>query len=175
MDTVKCVDEVWKAIPHFEGKYEVSNLGNVRSLDRVVSYVKASGSAASTRFKGKVLTQRVNKLDGQLYVMLSDDGRQKSMQVARLVAAAFIGIDDITQYVYHKDGNNRNNRWDNLKLGVRNGGKSIKLRSATTGVVYKSIGEVGRRHSMTDYLVKQHVLNHEPIDGELYEFITPEE
>ena len=51
-------NETWKAIPNYEGYYEVSDLGRVRSLDRFITY----SDGRVTKHKGKVLTQNKNKI-----------------------------------------------------------------------------------------------------------------
>ena len=78
------MNEVWKDVENYEGIYQVSSHGNVRSVDRYVNarYVK--------RFVRGVELNQHKSQDGYLFVALSKDNKQKSHYVHRLVANAFI-------------------------------------------------------------------------------------
>jgi hypothetical protein len=103
-------DEVWKDIENYEGLYQVSNLGNVRSLDRVIN----SCYNSKQLIKGKVKVQEL-KNDGYMRVTLHKDGKGKHHYVHRLVAEAFIPNPDDLPQVNHKDENKTNNNVDNLE------------------------------------------------------------
>ena len=101
--------EVWKDVVGYEGFYQVSNMGNVRSVDRQVE------CSNSVRFyKGKVLSQCKDD-KGYLRVLLATAGRHKSCQVHRLVAEAFIANEENLPEVNHKDERPENNCVDNLE------------------------------------------------------------
>lgn len=101
--------EIWKDVVGYEGFYQVSNEGNVRSLDRCV---KCSNSIRF--YKGRVLAQcRDDK--GYYRVLLTIAGRHKSKQVHRLVAEAFIDNPYNKPEVNHKDEDPSNNCIDNLE------------------------------------------------------------
>lgn len=103
--------EEWKDIPDYEGYYQASNLGNVRSLDREVA-----GKAGSVRIlKGKVLKPAMDR-DGYLQIMLSKEGKRKWFKVHRLVYAAFNGAIPHDMQVNHIDEDKTNNRLENLNL-----------------------------------------------------------
>ena len=102
--------EKWKPIPGFNGAYEVSNLGNVRSIDRIVQ--RKDGYLM--RFKGKTLTPRANA-DGYLNLQLSDRDNPKTVRIHRLVAEAFIPNPDLLPEVNHKDEDKTNNAASNLE------------------------------------------------------------
>ena len=108
-------EEVWKDIPGFEGAYQVSSLGRVRSLDRYVR-VCPHGLEAKRMIKGRVLRPAPNKY-GHLCVILGH-GAHGSL-VHQLVALAFIGPRPDGMDVCHTDGDMRNNRADNLRYDVR--------------------------------------------------------
>lgn len=102
--------EEWRAVPGYEGLYELSNMGRVRSLDRIV---RASGVSKRRAF-GCVLNPYTNKLRYQ-YVALSKDGKSKTLSVHRLVANVFVPNPNNYSIINHKDENPSNNRADNLE------------------------------------------------------------
>ena len=77
--------EIWKPVVGYEGLYECSNMGNVRSLDRFVN--RRNGSFGLN--KGKTLKPHINHL-GYKMIGLSMDGKYKHYMVHRLIAQAFI-------------------------------------------------------------------------------------
>ena len=107
------MQEFWKDIKGYEGKYQVSNLGNVRSLDtKCIARNQFNGTGIRTS-KGKVLSQ-----SGTRYkkVALYDKNHNKKFySVHRLVAEAFILNPNNYKYVNHKDENKFNNYYINLE------------------------------------------------------------
>ena len=107
-------EEIWKDIDGYEGIYQVSNMGQVRSYDRIVRcgfgyYLK----------KGRILKQRKNITKQHSYkdVILSVGGKMRRIPVHILVAETFIGPYTRWKYaVNHKDGNKLNNCLDNLEI-----------------------------------------------------------
>ena len=121
------MNEIWKAIEGYEGKYEVSNLGRVRSLHRKVATVHSS----MRTIKGKTLVPWTDK-DGYLHVNLWCECKMKSHMVHRLVAGAFIPNPDNMPEVNHKDEDKQNNRADNLewcntRYNINYGNRSHKV------------------------------------------------
>lgn len=106
--------EIWKDIEGFEGYYQVSNLGRVRSLDREIIFNNGKSDTAKTKAKGRVLTI-TKQTQGYSQIGLCKNGTQKSYRLNRLVAKAFIPNPDNKLYVNHIDGNKDNNRADNLE------------------------------------------------------------
>lgn len=94
--------EEWKPVVGYEGLYEVSNLGRIKSLGNEYSR------------KEKILKQRKNK-DGYLCVNLYKEGKMKFCYVHRLVANAFIENTSSLPCVNHIDENPSNNQVDNLE------------------------------------------------------------
>ncbi len=104
------MQEIWKPIVGWEGLYEVSNLGNVRSLDRYVNQLNYK------RFcKGQLLKPTFHK-SNYYNVTLRNSGIQKISKVHQLVMNAFNpNTFNKKLEINHIDGNTRNNRLDNLE------------------------------------------------------------
>lgn len=102
--------EVWKDVKGYEGLYQVSNKGNVKSLDRLIVYK----DGRKRKFKGVKLTSNTGK-HGYPYVILSKNEHNKTFKVHRLVARAFIPNPDNLPQVNHKDENRANNNVENLE------------------------------------------------------------
>lgn len=101
--------EIWKPVEGYEGLYEISNLGRVKSLSRqkqLNKYVKTIDE--------RIMKQSLNKR-GYMYVRLTKNGVQRAYRVHRLVAAAFVENPDNLPHVNHIDFNRTNNRADNLE------------------------------------------------------------
>ena len=104
--------EIWKDVIGYEGIYQVSNLGRVKSLERDV-YNPLHGTI---RRKEKIKKQWLNQ-DGYLIAKLCIDGENKNIPVHILVAKAFLGNYDYSDglEVNHKDLDRTNNHVDNLE------------------------------------------------------------
>ena len=105
--------EIWKDIAQYEEYYQVSNLGRVRSVERIV-HQQGRGKAFDGLRKSYIIKPRVQN-GGYLLVWLSKNGKVKAFSVHRLVACAFIAPVDGKNYVNHKDGNKENNCVSNLE------------------------------------------------------------
>ena len=103
--------EVWKDVVGYEGLYEVSNHGNVRSLDRTV--MVNAHERLYRKLKGNIL--KPTKTIGYCKVTLSKNGKQKYFNVHRLVALSFIPNPSNFPIVNHKDETRDNNNVDNLE------------------------------------------------------------
>ena len=107
-------NEVWRPIAGYEGLYEVSSLGRVRSLDRVITRLSRWGTESTLKVKGVIL-QPNNHTNGYQTVLLSNKGCCVGFLVHRLVAKAFVPNPDNLPEVNHKDECKKNNRADNLE------------------------------------------------------------
>ena len=124
------MNELWHAIPGWEGRYEVSDQGNVRSLDRYVSHWRGGRRL----LKGQALKPKVDRY-GYHEVGLCKDGEKLSCKVHALVLQAFSGEAKGLQ-ARHLNGNRLDNRLKNLVWGtalensadrVRHGNQPRKL------------------------------------------------
>lgn len=99
--------EIWKDIKGYEGYYQVSNMGRVRSLDRIVGKKRRL-------YKGRVIMERTHD-NGYKFVRLNKDNRFYQPLIHRLVAKAFIPNPENKPTVNHIDENKKNNCVDNLE------------------------------------------------------------
>jgi hypothetical protein len=102
--------EIWLPVKGFEGRYEVSNFGSIRSLDMYINNPHGSKSFK----KGRTLRQTKNG-KGYLAVKLCLNGLQKSLVVHRIVAEAFVPNKMNYPQVNHLNGIKSDNRTDNLE------------------------------------------------------------
>lgn len=95
------MEEIWRDIPNYEGLYQASTLGRIRSYGR-------SGT------KGKILSPSIDK-GGYLRVILSKEGIHKCMLVHRLVALTFIPLVDGKTFINHINTIRTDNKVENLE------------------------------------------------------------
>jgi hypothetical protein len=102
--------EIWKDIIGFEGRYQISNHGNVKSLSRTI--IRKDGFISSV--KDRILKFRVCKF-GYNSVHFYLNEKEYSYKVHRLVAIAFLNKRKDSHQVNHKDGDKKNNYYSNLE------------------------------------------------------------
>lgn len=105
--------EIWASIKGYEGIYEVSSWGRVRSLDRKVTIPK-NGTTYTIKQRGKILSLS-NDRNGYVTVHLYKEGHAWTVNVHRLVAATFIPNPMNLEQVNHKDFDTTNNHVENLE------------------------------------------------------------
>jgi hypothetical protein len=118
----------WRAIPNYEGFYEVSETGLVRSLPRVVPSPRPGQS--TTRIPGRALNGSVDGT-GYLAVGLHRDGRRAVRKIHRLVLEAFVGPCPEGMEACHNDGDGLNNRLENLRWDTRSGNMRDRVLHGT--------------------------------------------
>lgn len=139
------MQEIWKDIKGYEGLYQISNLGNVKSLNY-----------RNTRVK-KNLTPKINK-DGYLWVELRKNTIPKPLLVHRLVGMEFIPNPNNYPEINHKDENKANNNVENLEWCTR-----------TYNVLYSLDKHPKRRHGVKK--VNENVVQ-KTLDGEVFEIYS---
>lgn len=104
------MEEIWKPIKGYEGLYEVSNYGKIKSLNRKIK----NKNNKIIILKEKILKPAPIKT-GHLNVILSKNNIKKHCYVHRLVAEAFIKNPKKLPFINHKDENPKNNYVNNLE------------------------------------------------------------
>jgi hypothetical protein len=112
------MQEEWKEVVGFEGCYEVSNKGRVRSLDRRAERLGKFGQPSHNMYKSKLVTMWITDT-GYLRLTLNKEGKKSNHLVHRLVANAFIPNVDNKETVNHKNGVKADNQIDNLEWATR--------------------------------------------------------
>ena len=107
------MNEIWKSVKNYEGFYEVSTFGRVRSLGKTLCKYN-HGTLCKTKYCPQILSQRYHTA-GYLLVNLSKNKQQKTERVHRLVAEAFIPNPEGKCFVNHKNGMKDDNRVENLE------------------------------------------------------------
>ena len=168
------MEEVWKDVVGYEGMYQVSNLGRIRSLDRFVN--SSVINIGKKKTKGRILKQCI--CHGYLVVSLGKNG--KTQRVHRLVANEFIPNPENKPHIDHintirTDNRVENLRWVTAKENSNNPISKEKIRKVMTGrkqseesnnkrkekakkqkvicvetnTIYESMKECGRKNGIT--------------------------
>ena len=133
-------EEIWKDIPEYEGYYQVSNLGRVRSLDMMKRNNNYGGQYLQ---KGIIRKLHINKNTGYNMVGISYKGVRKTKAVHQLMASAFFNVNTNKFTVVDHINNIRNdNRLVNLRIVTQreNAGKRVDIKSSASKYigVYKN-------------------------------------
>lgn len=135
--------EIWKPIKNYEGLYEISSYGDVKSLPKKVKVGIKNNDFAMRKER---ILKLENRKDGYKKVTLSNNKKNKNYFVHRLVAEAFIDNPYNYKYVNHKDENKANNNVNNLEwcsfkyninYGTRNERASKSLKGNGAKAVYQ--------------------------------------
>lgn len=152
-------NEIWKPVVDYEGLYEVSSLGRVRSTIFHLSTEQSSRDAPIHMVYTNIKKQAECN-NGYLSVALSKDGVTRNILVHSIVARAFIENPKYLPCVHHKDGDKHNNCVENLEwcsyrennlhevYSGRNK-QSISVMCVETGEEFPSMSECDRHFGMT--------------------------
>ena len=141
-----CMSEIWKDIEGYEGLYQVSNRGRVKSLERIV--MRKNGRPYSVP---ELIKERQIDHKGYDRIGLNKNGKKKRFFVHRLVLQAFNQSSDETLEVNHIDGNKLNNNVENLEW-VTSSENSIH---AFENNLHNHQGERNTNASITDSEAKE--------------------
>ena len=106
------INKKWKDIAGYEGLYQISNLGEVKSLKR--TYQCGNCGNITKELREKLMKQSTSKF-GYKRVKLCKNGNENIWLIHRLVAIAFLDNKTLLPQVNHKDENKSNNMVDNLE------------------------------------------------------------
>lgn len=143
--------EIWKPILGYEGLYEVSNLGKIKSLKQIRTCWNGY-KIIRYEIPEKILSLRIRS--NYLAVGLTKNKKQMTYTVHRLVAETFIENPDNLPCVNHKDENKLNNCIDNLEwctyqynnaYGSRTTKTCKLVKCVETGVIYNSVVEASKQ------------------------------
>jgi hypothetical protein len=151
------VEEIWKDVVGWEGLYEVSNLGRVKSLDKTI---KHNNKNCLANIRGRLLKQC--KATGYCKIVLAENAHKVSASVHRLVAEAFIPNSESKRTVNHKNGIKTDNRVENLEWATQKenvhhayqnklavGKKwTRQVINTETGEIYNSVTLAAKMHNI---------------------------
>ena len=102
---------IWKSVQGYEGHYEVSNLGEIRSVPRVIDT-----KSGPKRYPGKIVKSHPTGRNKRIAVALTKDGKRQAMVLSGIVARAFLPTNDnVDNRVLYIDGDISNNKAENLQ------------------------------------------------------------
>lgn len=185
-DYTYCLDgEVWKDIPEYEGIYQASTFGRIRTVDGKVTHSVRHGvrkwSGRILKFKG------VNPKTGNR-VSLWKGKTHRDFLVARLIGFTFLGIpEDLRMTINHIDGNRFNNNIENLEwlslgdnirhafeTGLMTTQKPVNLIIKGVEIEFRSLSLASRNIGRGSKYISDCLINNRPIktkDGEIVEVI----
>lgn len=142
--------EIWKDIKGYEGFYQISNFGNVKSLERLISEVRL-GKPIKRKIKSRIIKPSLTK-SGYLFCFLyNSNGVKKNHLIHRLVGVAFIPNSENKPTINHINGIKTDNSVNNLEWNtyLENG------KHARDNKLNINFGENSKNHKITDLQVAE--------------------
>ncbi|QJT70467.1 hypothetical protein [Microcystis phage MaeS] len=150
------MEEIWLDIIGYEGQYQISNLGKVRSLDRI--------DTRGYNQKGRILRIKFTKNTGYATVSLSSGSQVVQHRVHQLVAKHFVQNPYNKRVVNHIDGDKKNNNYDNLEWNTHS---ENNKHAIDNGLRNSSKGEKHGKSKLTKNDVIFIRSNYDPSNEEL--------
>lgn len=150
--------EYWKPVVGYEGLYEVSNWGRVKSLDRLIEHYPSGKSLRKGVFK-----KLFDDGHGYKQVVLCKDGKLKTHKVHRLVAEAFLPNPNNYPCVNHKDENRLNNNVNNLEwcTYTYNNNYGTRLNKVSKKIINGKLSKPVIQYTLDGQFVKEWESIHE--------------
>jgi rRNA processing protein Gar1 len=164
--------EEWKAVKGFEGWYEISNAGRIKSINRTIVHKEDRFSIGKIQTVIGKIRKPCKNNKGYLTIQLFKNSKHHKRYIHRMVAESFIINDENKKEVNHKDGNPLNNNvenleWvtkdENMKHALDNGlyttEKKVKSINTITGeeIEYKSVCEAARQLKINHTAIVQNL------------------
>lgn len=143
--------EEWRAVVGYEDRYEVSSLGYVKSLPKVVHWPNRSGFICTRYHPERILASKVASRGGYAVIGLCDPAKPdkiKQFRVHRLVLEAFVGPCPTEMEARHLNGDRMDNRLENLRWGTKSENAYDKIRHGTHTKTSRT--HCPRRHPLAD-------------------------
>ena len=168
------MEEIWRDIKGYEGKYQISNTGKVKSLERTVWDSRGCYRTVPER----ILKAQDNGV-GYLYIVLCKNGKGKLFYVHRLVGQAFIENPEGYTELNHKDENKQNNCMENLEWCSRSYNLSYNERAKKAGKkAGKKVAEKLKGRKLPEEQIKKMskpVIGINKVNGLIVEFPSTKE
>lgn len=126
--------EIWKDITDYEGFYQISSLGRVRGVDRLIPFIGRGGKATTRLQRGKILKTSIGTSGYETYHMYGESQERQTIMLHRVVAKHFLEYEEGKDFVNHKDGNKLNNVVSNLEWVTKS---ENTLHALDTGLLLK--------------------------------------
>lgn len=126
--------EIWKDIFGYEGYYQISSIGRVRGVDRIIPFTGRGGIPTTRLQRGKILKTSIGTSGYETYHMYGESQERETVMLHRVVAKHFLQLEEGKDFVNHKDGNKLNNVVSNLEWVTKS---ENTLHALDTGLLLK--------------------------------------
>lgn len=147
---MKFTEETWKDIKGYEGVYQVSDFGRVKSLERIIKVASPTRQSYVKRLIGRTL-KPVKDNTGYIVVSL---GKHNNKAIHRLVAEAFISNPENKPHVNHIDGNKANNVLANLEWATVSENAIHSHRVLGNKSVNPNLGRFGKENPLSKQILQ---------------------